>query len=169
MLPGGLMSSEENERPVLCVAGRSFLDEAAAALLAQILEKHGMRVTIEPAGALTAGRISRLSAEGAQLVCLSYLFDADLSPAGARFAVRRLRRRLPEAKILAGFWQSGPGKASELCAATKADFCATSFKDAVAFCLPRGGRIGERTPRARSCSEAFRGQCLSLKFCISPH
>ena len=49
--------------------------------------------------------------------------------------VRRLRRHLGEIKILAGFWQSGPGQASTLCAATKADFCATSFKDAVAFCL----------------------------------
>ncbi|MGB6176472.1 MAG: AI-2E family transporter [Methylocella sp.] len=132
--PGGVMPGGESERPVLCIAGRSFLDAAAAALFAQILEKHGMRAKIEPAGALTAGRISRLSTDGTQLVCLSYL-DADLSPAGARFAVRRLRRRLPEAKILAGFWQSGPGQASELCAATKADFCATNFKGAVAFCL----------------------------------
>jgi hypothetical protein len=60
---------------------------------------------IEPAGALTAGRISRHSTDRAQLVRLSYL-DADLSTAGARFAVRRLRRRLGEAKILAGLWQS---------------------------------------------------------------
>ena len=93
-----------------------------------------MGAKVGPAGALTAGRISRLSAEGVRLVCLSY-FDADLSTAGARFAVRRLRRRLGEVKILAGFWQSGPGQASELCAATKADFCATRFKEALAFCL----------------------------------
>jgi hypothetical protein len=137
------MSSEQSERPVLCIAGRTFLDEAAAALFRQILEKHGMRGTIEPAGALTAGRISRLSGEGARLVCLSYL-DADLSPAGARFAVRRLRRRLPEAKILAGFWQSGPGQASELCATTKADFCATNFRDAVAFCLDATVQVRQR-------------------------
>ena len=141
--PGGLMSSEQSERPVLCIAGRTFLDEAAAALFRQILEKHGMRGTIEPARALTAGRISRLSGEGARLVCLSYL-DADLSPAGARFAVRRLRRRLPEAKILAGFWQSGPGQASELCATTKADFCATNFRDAVAFCLDATAQVRQR-------------------------
>ena len=120
-----------------------FLDEAAAALFAQILEKHGMRATIEPAGALTAGRISRLSAEGARLVCLSYL-DADLSAAGARFAVRRLRRRLGEIKILAGFWQSGPEQASELCAETNADFCATNFRDAVAFCLDATVQVRQR-------------------------
>ena len=120
--------------PVLCIAGRSFLDEAAAALFAQILEKHGMGATVGPAGALTVGRISRLSAEGVRLVCLSY-FDADLSTAGARFAVRRLRRRLGEVKILACFWQSGPAQVSALCAATKADFCATRFKEALAICL----------------------------------
>ncbi len=130
----GLTPTQESETPVLCMAGRSFLDEAAAALLAQILGKHGMRATVEPAGALTAGRISRLSAEGARLLCLSY-FDADLNTPGARFAVRRLRRRIPEVKILAGFWQGGPGQVSELCAEAKADFCATRFKDAVAFCI----------------------------------
>ena len=130
----GLAPGHESRKPVLCIAGRSLLDEAAAALFAQILEKHATRTKIEPAGALTAGRISRLLTDGAQLVCLSYL-DADLSMAGPRLAVRRLRRRLPEAKILAGFWQSGPGQASELCAATKADFCATRFRDALDFCL----------------------------------
>jgi hypothetical protein len=133
-LPDLPHASRESEMPVLCIAGRSFLDEAAAALFAQILEKHGMGATVGPAGALTVGRISRLSAEGVRLVCLSY-FDADLSTAGARFAVRRLRRRLGEVKILAGFWQSGPGQASELCATTKADFCATRFKEALAICL----------------------------------
>jgi predicted PurR-regulated permease PerM len=139
----GFAPGHESRKPVLCIAGRSFLDEAAAALFTQILGKHGIEAKVEPAGALTAGRISRLSAEGARLVCLSYL-DADLSPAGARLAVRRLRRRLPEAKILAGFWQSGPGQASELCAATKADFCATNFKDAVAFCLDATVRVRQR-------------------------
>src|ERR1019366_2512553 len=75
----GLTPSPESEKPVLCIAGRSFLDEAAAALFAQILEKHGMGAKVGPAGALTAGRISSLSAEGVRLVCLSY-FDADLTP-----------------------------------------------------------------------------------------
>ena len=141
----GLTPSRENEKPILCIAGRSFLDEAAAALFAQILEKHGMGAKVGPAGALTAGRISSLSAEGVRLVCLSY-FDADLSTAGARFAVRRLRRRLGEVKILAGFWLSGPGQANELCASTKADFCATRFKEALAICFR--GAVEEATAEA---------------------
>jgi hypothetical protein len=148
-LPGlshrGLTPSQESEKPVLCLAGRSFLDEAAAELFAQILEKHGMGAKVGPAGALTAGRISSLSSEGVRLVCLSY-FDADLSTAGARYAVRRLRRRLGEVQILAGFWQSDSGQASELCAATKADFCATRFKEALAFCLPEAVELEKDTP-----------------------
>jgi predicted PurR-regulated permease PerM len=132
---------QSSKTPVLCMAGRSFLDEAAATLLAQILGQHGIEAKVEPAGwGLGTGRLSRLSTDGGLMVCLSYL-DADLSPAGARFMVRRLRRRLGEVKILAGFWRSSPGQASELCAKTKADFCATSFKDAVAFCLDATVRV----------------------------
>jgi hypothetical protein len=80
-----------------------------------------------------------------RLVFISY-FDADLSTAGARFAVRRLRRRLGQVKILAGFWLSGPGQASELCAATKADFCATRLKEALAVCLHEPADEGETGP-----------------------
>lgn len=123
-----------NRAPILCIAGRGFLDEAAAALLAQLLQKHGLPAKVEPAGALTTGRISRLSSEGAPIVCLSF-FDAELSAARARFAVRRLRRRLEDVKILAGFWQNDPQNLGDLCAETKADFCATRFKEALAYCL----------------------------------
>jgi len=71
-------------------------------------------------------------------VCLSY-FDADLSTAGARFAVRRLRRRLGEVKILAGFWLSDPGQANELCAATKSGFLCDEAKGGVSCLFPRTG------------------------------
>ena len=124
----------ESQLSVFCVAGRSFLDEAAAALFAQILENNRIAYKVEPAGTLTISRISRLSAEGAHIVCLSY-FDADTSSASARFAVKRLRRHLPGTKILGGFWQTGPGRMSELCDETRADFCAARFRDALHFCL----------------------------------
>lgn len=123
-----------DQKRVLCIAGRSPLDEAAGALFAQILEKHGIGAKIEAPGALTVGRISRLSGEGANIVCLSYL-DADVSLASARYAIRRLRRRLPGVKILAGFWQSDPARTGELCAETNADFCAVRLAEAVTFCV----------------------------------
>jgi predicted PurR-regulated permease PerM len=134
ILHAGTAPGALDQRPVLCIAGRSPLDEAAAALFVQILEKHGIGAKIEPPGALTVGRISRLSGESARIVCLSY-FDADVSLTRARFAIRRLRRRLPGVKILAGFWQIESANTSDLCAETKADFCVTKLAEAVAFCV----------------------------------
>lgn len=121
-------------KAVLCIAGRNALDEAAAALLAQMLQKHGMEAKIEPPQILTVGGILHLSGSGAQIICLSYL-GADESAARVRYAIRRLRRRLPEARIIVGFWQCDAEKASELCAQTKADACATRLADVVAFCV----------------------------------
>jgi len=135
-----------DQAPVLCIAGRGFLDEAAAALFAQILQRHGVAAKVEPAGALTIGKISRLSSEGARIICLSFL-DADLNAARARFAVRRLRRRLNEVKILAGFWQSDSAQAGDLGAEAKADFCATRLRDGLAFCLQGQGQ-GAKAVRA---------------------
>jgi len=57
--------------PVLCIAGRSLLDEAAAALFAQILEKHGMGAKVRPAGALTAGRSLAPFGRGCAARCAS--------------------------------------------------------------------------------------------------
>ncbi len=121
-------------KPVLCVAGRHALDEAAAAVLAQTLEKHGMAAKVESPELLTVGGILHLSGAGAQIICLSYL-GGEVSAARARYAVRRLRRRLPEARILAAFWLCDPETANELCAQTKADACVTRLADAVRFCV----------------------------------
>ncbi|SFK34969.1 AI-2E family transporter [Methylocapsa palsarum] len=135
------------ETPVLCIAGRSALDEAAAALLAQLLEKNGVGARVEPAGALTAGRIARLSDARAQMACLSF-FDADENSTSARIAIRRLRRRLPGVKILAGYWGIGAARAGELRAEMKPDFCATNFRDALTICL------GEAQPPAEPALES---------------
>jgi predicted PurR-regulated permease PerM len=132
--PAALASSPSGRKPVLCIAGRGPLDEAAAALFGQILEKHGVRAKIEPPEILTVGGIMHLSGTGAQIICLSYV-DADVSVARARYAVRRLRRRLPEARIFTGFWLGDAQKAKELCAQANADFCATRLPEAVAFCV----------------------------------
>jgi predicted PurR-regulated permease PerM len=126
---------------VLCIAGRSLLDEAAAALFARILAKNGIASKVEPAAVLTIGQISHLQTAPAEIVCLSYLESASAS---ARFAVRRLRRHLPKGKILCGLWQSSPARLRELCDETKANFCAGAFKDALNYCLEQSRKRDER-------------------------
>ena len=65
------------------------------------------------------------------VVVLSYM-NAD-SLAHARFLVRRLRRRSPDAAIIVGFWTFTPEHMArrDPIAATGADRVATSLRDAV--------------------------------------
>lgn len=81
------------DTPVLCAAGRGSLDEAAAMMLAQLLEKRGLGARVEGAEAIASFNILRLETSGVAMVCLSY-FDAN-SPAHMRYTIRRIRRRLP--------------------------------------------------------------------------
>ncbi|MDB5649539.1 MAG: transporter, partial [Hyphomicrobiales bacterium] len=125
-----------SDAPVLCISGRSPLDEAASAILAQLLEKHGIAAKVEGPEILSPGKITRLHTEGVALVCLSYL-DADLSTAHVRYAVRRIRRRLPKAKLMACFWMSDADDAwvRDLCTIAGADSCATSLSRAIELCV----------------------------------
>jgi predicted PurR-regulated permease PerM len=83
----------QGESPVLCIAGRTPLDEAAAVLFAQLSNAHGLAARVQSADALSTTNILRLDTAGVAIVCLSYL-DAS-SPAHMRYSVRRLRRKLP--------------------------------------------------------------------------
>jgi predicted PurR-regulated permease PerM len=120
--------------PVLCVGGRTPLDEAAALMLAQLLEKHGLDARVESAVGGAASNIretSRIS-----MVCLSYLDASSL--AHMRYAIRRVRRRLPEAKILLGCWS--PDFDKETLQQTANPYAvATTLKDAVKLCLKSAG------------------------------
>jgi predicted PurR-regulated permease PerM len=119
------------ETPVLCIAGRGSLDEAAAAMLAQLLGKHGVGARVVPSEAVSVANLLRLDATGVQMACLSYLEPGSFT--NPRYLVRRLRRRLPQAKIFAGFWTltAQDGEERDALAATRADLVVTSLQQAV--------------------------------------
>ena len=52
------------------------------------------------------------------------------SPAHLRYAVRRLRRKLPGASIMVGCWAEGVANIDELRETAKADLFATSLREA---------------------------------------
>ena len=52
------------DTPVLCIPGRGPLDEAASAMLAQSLEKHGIRSRTVPYEAVSRARIASLELVG---------------------------------------------------------------------------------------------------------
>jgi predicted PurR-regulated permease PerM len=125
-----LASAWQTETPVLCVAGRSPLDEAVALMLAQLLDKHGLHARVEPVEAIASTSILHLEAKGVAMVCVSYL-DAG-SPAHMRYTIRRLRRRMPQARVLLGCWMAD---ADALRETTKPDDVAVTLRDAVRLCL----------------------------------
>ena len=129
----------QGESPVLCMAGRTPLDEAAAVLFAQLSNAHGLAARVQPADALSTTNIGRLETVGVAIVCLSYL-DAS-SPAHMRYSVRRLRRKLPKAIIMLGCWAEGIGKEilEELRETAKADTVAGSLSEAMMICRTTAG------------------------------
>ena len=116
---------------ILCIAGRGSLDEAAAAILAQLLRRQGISTRIVSSREVSTANILRLQSDGARLVCLSYLQPEGFT--GARYIVRRLRRSLPGTKIFIGAWAYTQGQTdqSEALKATEADFVANSLESAV--------------------------------------
>jgi len=116
---------------VICVAGRGSLDEAAAAMLAQLLEKHGIGARVIPNHAVSATNIAQFDAADTQIACLSYLELGGFT--SARYLARRLRRKLPQTKIFLGLWtlDRSEGHRRNAVAETGVDLVVTSLREAV--------------------------------------
>ena len=125
------------EAPVLCLAGRGTLDEAATAMLAQLLTKHNLGSRVAPHQAASRECIAALDIEGLAMVCISYL-EISGSPAHLRYLVRRLRGRLPTGTpILVGLWQTEDEVLHDdaLQSLVGADHYTTSLREAVETCV----------------------------------
>jgi hypothetical protein len=121
----------QSGHPVLCVAGRSLIDEAAAIMLAQLSTAHGLPARLEPAETLSTVNVARLETSGVAIVCLVYM-DAS-GPAHMRYSVRRLRRKLPNATIILGCWMKDmdPSALEQLRDSANADLVAASLGQAL--------------------------------------
>jgi hypothetical protein len=113
-LPEGWRSG----RPVLCVPGVGMLDEAAATVVARLVERQGIGARAEHADALSMARIFSLDTTGVALICLCYVEKA--SAAQIRYAVRRIRRVVPDVPVLVALLGGNAG--SEQAEGDTADF-----------------------------------------------
>ena len=132
----------QGEHPVLCVAGRSLIDQAAAIMLGQLSTAHGLAARVEPAEALSTANVFRLETTGVAIVCLVYM-DAS-GPAHMRYSVRRLRRKIPKATIILGCWMKDmdPEALETLRDGAKADLAAASLGEALKLCIEATGLKG---------------------------
>jgi predicted PurR-regulated permease PerM len=144
----------QGDFPVLCLAGRTPLDEAAAVLFSQLSNAHGLAARVEPAETLSTANIVRLETAGVAIICLSYL-DASI-PAHMRYSVRRLRRRFPTATIMLGCWAENIDKAAleELRETAKADTAAASLSEAMMICRMSAG-VNEADEKPDIVRETF--------------
>lgn len=146
----------QGEHPVLCVAGRTLIDEAAAIMLAQLSTEHGLAARVEGAASLSTTNVFRLDTTGVAIVCLVYL-DAHAA-AHMRYSVRRLRRKLPKATIILGCWvkDMDPAALELLREGAKADLVATSIGESVRLCIEATGarEQGQETEKDKSTTAA---------------
>ena len=122
---------------MLCIAGRGPLDELAAAMLSQLIGKHGMGGRVVSHEAVSRFGIESLDTAETSMACISYL-DITGGPVHLRYLVQRLRQKLPPtAPILVGVWPANDAALSNQAVQQSigADYFAGSLGDAVTLCV----------------------------------
>ncbi len=144
-----LAAGWQGAEPVLCLAGRGPLDEAASTILAELLGKHGLGARVLSHDAASRDNIAGLDPGGSAIVCVSYL-EISGTPSHLHYLVRRLRQRLPNVPVLVGLWPAEAEAAEDkrLRAVIGADYYTSSLRDAVETCV----RVSHEEASARDAA-----------------
>src|SRR5690606_22028128 len=84
-------------RTLICLGGRGEIDDAAGAMVAQVLEVQGAQASVASHRSLEPAHFGKLPLEGVDTVVITYLNATSL--AQARHAVRRLKRRKAKLRV----------------------------------------------------------------------
>jgi predicted PurR-regulated permease PerM len=118
------------QTPILCIAGRTELDRAAAEMVAQVLGERGLSVRVLPPISVSQDAIGQLDLDGVEVVCLSYVHPQPR--VFARYVCRRLKRRAPDLRVAVCFWSTPAVSISgELTKQMAADAVVVSLEAAV--------------------------------------
>ncbi len=121
----------EEPKAVISAGGRGDLDDAAAVVVGDILERRDVDVRDITHDELEAVNIGKLDLTGVSAIYVSYLNTS--SVAHARYLVRRLRRRNGRIKIIVGFWSEDGEKVDgeKIVGSTRNCHFSTSIETAV--------------------------------------
>ena len=148
--PADLAPGWEADGAVVCIGGRTPLDDAAAALLSGLLEILGLKPRLLGSEAISPAHIVSLDVTDAKLVCLSYM-SIGPSPAHVRYLIRQLRGIIPSGcTILVGYWAaSANGAVKALEKTAEADTYATSLRQAAEIVIntARASTAQQRLPQ----------------------
>jgi predicted PurR-regulated permease PerM/methanogenic corrinoid protein MtbC1 len=130
-LAGATPAPATSSLTIACVAGRGPFDDAASAMLAQLLMRAGFTVTRVPHADVSRDRVSALDLSHTGVVILSYV-DTTNAYTHLRYLVRRLRQRAPRARIVIGVWPQGSPKVDDAAAQMiGADLYVHSLREAI--------------------------------------
>jgi len=163
--PEAMPPQWRQEGAVLCIAGRGLLDEAASAMLSQLLRKHGLGSRVMPHAVVSRSNIMGLDVTGVAMICVSYL-EISGRPAHLRYLLRRLRRHAPNAPILVGLWPAEDEvlRDDALRRTIGADYYVSSLREGVQACLEAARKASAGTadaPDAAPSEPAPRPSVLS--------
>ena len=137
----------------LCLAGRTPIDQAACAILAQLVEREHVTARVLGPDSLSISGVSRLNPDGVEALCIFYLGRQSL--AVVRYSVRRLRKRFPGVPIAVCLW--GSVDLAPTVEAAQADATINSLREAVAFCAKtETSRRAQQTPSEAVLAPAVR-------------
>ena len=122
-------------KTVLCAGGRGELDNAAAAMLAQVFSVQGATARVVEHHAMGPGPIRHLELSGVHALVIGFL-NAE-SVTHARYMVRRLKRSRSSLRVGVIFWTLPKEAVSDvkLSASINCDFIAHSITEAVMSAL----------------------------------
>jgi predicted PurR-regulated permease PerM len=151
--PGRRALHWQGSTPVLCVGGRGPLDDAAAAMLSQLLTKHGLPARTATHDTVTRPGIASLDPAGIALIVVSYM-EATGSPAHLRTLLRRLRQRIPNAPIVLGLWHTDapPEPGREMTGQEGADAMGHSLRDVIAHAVDQAHVAAEQALPVRAAA-----------------
>jgi predicted PurR-regulated permease PerM/GAF domain-containing protein len=149
---------------VLCLAGRTELDHAAAEMIAQVLQERGFGAKVLPPIAVAQGALGQLELHGIDAICLSYFHPQP--QVFARYVFRRVRRRAPHLKLVVCCWNlmAGAEQPEELKQQTAADAALASLQACVdQVCVwIRRAEVRDATPQVVSETEPTRAASLPM-------
>ncbi|WP_244642452.1 AI-2E family transporter [Phyllobacterium sp. 628] len=122
-------------RTIISAGGRGNLDDAAAVIIGDMLEREGFEVRDIAYEELETVNIGKLELADASAIYVSYLNTS--SVAHARYLVRRIRRRNVRIKIVIGFWAEDAGEVDgeKIVGSTRNCFFASSIGEALKHVL----------------------------------
>jgi predicted PurR-regulated permease PerM len=130
--PAEVKPGWNEDSSVICIGARTYLDNAAADMLASLIRKSGLQAREMNSDAISPAHIVSFDTIEAKLVCLTYLGMAG-RPAHVRYLIQRLRRILPrDCMILLSYLGEDADAAMKALKATaEADAYASSLGETV--------------------------------------